>query len=51
MRIISPVDNFKEARLLLQAGADELYGGYSPSEWNDYSLAASLNLRTFLRGS
>lgn len=47
MRIISPVDNFKEALLLLQAGADELYGGYIPSQWNDYSLAASLNQRTF----
>lgn len=47
MRIISPVDNFKEALLLLQAGADELYGGYIPAQWNDYSLAASLNQRTF----
>ncbi|MCK4508639.1 MAG: U32 family peptidase, partial [Desulfuromonadales bacterium] len=47
MRIISPVDNLNEARLLLQAGADELYGGYLPAEWADYSLAASLNQRTF----
>ena len=47
MRIISPVDNLKEAHLLLQAGADELYGGYLPAEWDDYSLAASLNQRTF----
>jgi putative protease len=47
MRIISPVDNFQEAGLLLEAGADELYGGYIPAEWNNYSLAASLNQRTF----
>jgi putative protease len=47
MRIISPVDNLKEARLLLQAGADELYGGYIPDEWSEYDLAASLNQRTF----
>lgn len=47
MRIISPVDNFKETRPLLDAGADELYGGYLPPQWQDYSLAASLNQRTF----
>ncbi len=47
MLIISPVDNLKEADLLLQAGADELYGGYIPAEWDNYSLAASLNQRTF----
>ena len=47
MRIISPVDNLNEAHLLLQAGADELYGGYIPVEWANYSLAASLNQRTF----
>jgi putative protease len=47
MRIISPVDNFQEAGLLLEAGADELYGGYIPAGWNDYSLSASLNQRTF----
>jgi putative protease len=47
MRIISPVDNLQEAAMLLEAGADELYGGYLPVEWKDYSLAASLNQRTF----
>lgn len=47
MRIISPVDNIKETHLLLQAGADELYGGFVPPEWSNYSLAASLNQRTF----
>jgi len=47
MRIISPVDNLEETHLLLQAGADELYGGYVPAEWESYSLAASLNQRTF----
>ncbi len=47
MHIISPVDNLKEALSLLEAGADELYGGYLPAEWQSYSLAASLNQRTF----
>lgn len=47
MRIISPVDNLEETSLLLQAGADELYGGCIPAEWDNYSLAASLNQRTF----
>lgn len=47
MRIISPVDHLAEAGPLLQAGADELYGGYIPAEWGRYRLAASLNQRTF----
>lgn len=47
MRIISPVDNYAEAALLMQAGADELYGGYVPESWGEYRLAASLNQRTF----
>lgn len=47
MRIISPVDNLQETTMLLEAGADELYGGYLPAEWEGYSLAASLNQRTF----
>jgi putative protease len=47
MKIISPVDNLKETSQLLEAGADELYGGYLPPEWQNYSLTASLNQRTF----
>lgn len=47
MRIISPVDNLAEAGPLLEAGADELYGGCLPAAWQDYRLAASLNQRTF----
>jgi len=47
MRIISPVDNLDEAVPLLDAGVDELYGGYVPPEWQDYDLTASLNQRTF----
>lgn len=47
MRIISPVDNLNEAEQLLDAGVDELYGGYVPPEWQDFSLTASLNQRTF----
>lgn len=48
MRIISPIDHLAETESLLQAGADELYGGFVPPEWRDqYSLLASLNQRTF----
>lgn len=48
MRIISPVDHLDEVAALLEAGADELYGGYVPPEWQDgYDLVASLNQRTF----
>ncbi len=48
MKVISPVDNLAEAALLLDAGADELYGGYVPAAWKErYSLLASLNQRTF----
>ena len=48
MRIISPIDNLAEAQLLLEAGADELYGGYVPRAWQErYQLLASINQRTF----
>lgn len=48
MRIVSPVDHFGEAGPLLEAGADELYGGYVPAAWRErFSLLASPNQRTF----
>lgn len=47
MRIISPIDKLQEAAQLIAAGADELYGGYLPAEWDDYGLAASINQRSF----
>ena len=48
MRIISPVDHLPETESLLEAGADELYGGYVPPEWQaSFDLLASLNQRTF----
>jgi len=48
MRIISPVDNLAEAGRLLDAGADELYGGFIPPAWQErFSLLASPNQRTF----
>jgi putative protease len=48
MRIISPVDSLAEAPRLLAAGADELYGGFVPPEWQDsFELLASINQRTF----
>jgi hypothetical protein len=33
MRIVSPVDQFAVAGQLLDAGADELYGGVSTAAW------------------
>lgn len=48
MKIISPTDNLAECRSLLDAGADELYGGYVPPEWSEqFSLLTSINQRTF----
>ena len=48
MRIISPIDNLAETHALLEAGADELYGGCIPRRWAErHSLLASLNQRTF----
>lgn len=48
MRLISPVDHLAETESLLEAGADELYGGFVPPEWQaSFDLLASLNQRTF----
>ncbi len=48
MKIISPIDNLAEADQLLQAGADELYGGFVPSDWQkNFGRLASINQRTF----
>jgi putative protease len=48
VKIISPIDSLAEADSLLDAGADELYGGFVPAAWRDrYDLLASLNQRTF----
>lgn len=48
MRLISPVDQAGEAGALLEAGADELYGGYVPAAWQErFGLLASINQRTF----
>ena len=48
MKIISPVDNPTEAIKLIDAGANELYGGYVPSEWSErFTLLTSINQRTF----
>jgi len=48
MKIISPVDNAAEAPALINAGANELYGGYVPPLWQQrFGLLASVNQRTF----
>lgn len=48
MKLISPIDRLGEAQLLMEAGADELYGGYIPAAWQTrFGLLASINQRTF----
>lgn len=48
MKLISPIDRRDEAVALLDAGADELYGGYVPQVWQQrFGLLASINQRTF----
>ena len=46
--LVSPIDHASEAEALLQAGADELYGGLVPAGWQEkFGLLGSLNQRTF----
>ncbi len=48
MKLISPIDKKAETVALLDAGADELYGGYVPQLWQQrFGLLASINQRTF----
>ena len=48
MNILSPIDRRKEVKPLVDAGADELYGGYvSPGWLEKYSLLGSSNQRYF----
>ncbi|MCX7991659.1 MAG: U32 family peptidase [Proteobacteria bacterium] len=47
IKILSPVDNFLEAKALVEEGADELYGGLFPSFFRDYPYFLSPNQRTF----
>lgn len=48
MVLISPVDHLEETAALLDAGADELYGGCLPAAWAErFGLLASVNQRTF----
>jgi U32 family peptidase len=48
VRILSPVDNLAEAGRLVDAGADELYGGYVSPAWRKkYSMLGSANQRYF----
>ncbi len=48
MKIITPIDNLGELESLIEAGADEFYGGYIPEGWQQhFSLLTSINQRTF----
>ncbi len=45
MKILSPIDRFEEVGLLIDAGADELYGGVVPDSWTHGGVGP--NQRTF----
>ncbi len=48
MKILAPADSLDEVRPLIDAGADELYGGFIPPEWEEaYGEVGSINKRTF----
>jgi len=48
VKILSPIDRLEEAALLMDAGADELYGGYVSAAWREkYSMLGSANHRYF----
>lgn len=48
MKILAPVDRLDEVAALIETGADELYGGYVPREWDkSYRPVGSINKRTF----
>ncbi len=46
MKIFAPINNVKETEALIKAGADELYCGVVPKEWDEkYSRMFSINRR------
>ncbi|MBI5190410.1 MAG: U32 family peptidase [Nitrospirae bacterium] len=48
MRILSPIDRLDEVGPLVDAGVDELYGGFVPGAWlGRYSIMGSTNQRFF----
>lgn len=48
MKILAPADRLDEVRPLIEAGADELYGGFVPPEWDKaYAAVGSINKRAF----
>jgi len=48
LKILAPADRLVEVRPLIDAGADELYGGFIPSAWDEtYGEVGSINKRTF----
>lgn len=48
MKILAPVDSLDEVGALIESGADELYGGFVPREWEkSYKAVGSINKRTF----
>lgn len=48
MNIMSPVDSIKETELLIDSGAQELYGGYLPGFWEEkFGHVVSINRRSY----
>jgi len=48
MKILAPVDHLEEVNKLIEAGADELYAGFVPPEWEaKYTLVGSINKRGY----
>lgn len=48
LKILAPADRLEEVRPLVDAGADELYGGFVPPSWDEaYAAVGSINKRTF----
>lgn len=46
MKILAPINNPKEVKIIIQAGADELYCGVNPLQWSKkYTNVASSNRR------
>ena len=52
MNILVPLSNVDDFEILLEAGADEFYCGFVPTEWlKKYGMWAPLNRREFMNAS
>jgi len=52
VKILSPVDSSSEVEILIENGADELYGGYVPDFWEKkFGPVVSINRRSYREAS